>query len=115
MNCDILKEYYNMLCYFQWAQITGVFPRSWKDIIKQNTNNVDKLLTHNYHIIKGSGILAVIRLTYRELYSYLTSTIKVKSSSNMYFDNFSRIMTLTGRPSTCYHQRLRIIFTVISV
>ena len=44
---------------------------------KQNRKNTDNLLTHNHLTIRGSRILTVEKLTSRELYSYLISTIKV--------------------------------------
>ena len=62
-----------------------------------NPNNVDKHLTHDHHIIAGSRILAVDKLTSKASNSYLISTIKVKSFCNMYLE-------------TCYHERLHIIF-----
>ena len=53
INWNIIKKRYKLQeeTYFQ---LICVIPRSWKDIIKENTKNVDNLLTHNHHIIRGS-------------------------------------------------------------
>ena len=73
--------------YFQWKQLISAILRSWKDIMKQNTNNSDNFLTHNHHVIRGSKILTVTKITHRELQSDLVSTTKAKPSSNTYFEH----------------------------
>ena len=60
-------------------QLVSAIPRSWKDVIKQITNKADDCLTYNHHTIWGSRILTVDKLTSRELYCYLVSTIKTFS------------------------------------
>ena len=81
--------------YFQWVQVISAIPRLWKDVIKQNTNNADNLLTHNHHIVSRSRILIAEKLTCKELYSYLISTIKVEPSPNTYFENLFKENELT--------------------
>ena len=40
--------------YFQWLQLKHAIPHKWNTIIKQNPSNINELLIHDNHLIKGA-------------------------------------------------------------
>ena len=84
-----LKEEYNLHqnSYFQWVQLIDSIPEKWKFIIKKNNEVAANLTTHDHHLIKGSRVITLDKLTSTEIYSILTLKVKNKPSSNIYFEN----------------------------
>ena len=79
----LLKQEYhlNNNSYFQWLQLINSVPEKWKLTIKQSSSDAKNLIIHGHHLIKGSRILILEKLTSKELYQILISsrTDKVKS------------------------------------
>ena len=83
------KREYNLHqnSYFQWVQLIDSIPEKWKFIIKKNNEVAANLITHDHHLIKGSRVITLDKLTSTEIYSILTLKVKNKPSSNIYFEN----------------------------
>lgn len=84
---NILKQEYDLQndFFFQWVQIIDAIPKLWRNIIKQNKDNLD-LVFLDHHLIRNSRILSLNKITSKELYSILISKINNKPSSNLYFE-----------------------------
>ena len=66
--------------YFQWVQLLQ--PQIWKNKIKQNlTKNESNLPALSNHLIKNARILTLDKLTAKEIYSILISSLKNKAIS----------------------------------
>ena len=66
--------------------------------------NKTNLIIHDHHVIKGSRVLALDKLTSNEIYSILISKVQNKPSSNFYFANmFEDNEQLTGQQFICYY------------
>ena len=72
--------------YFQWLQLKHAIPLNWKSIISSNLLDVNNLLIQDHHLIKGSRVLSLDKLTSKEKYSLLVSKDRSKPSSNIYFE-----------------------------
>ena len=83
------KREYNLHqnSYFQWVQLIDSIPEKWKFIIKKNDEVAANLTTHDHHLIKGSRVITLDKLTSTEIYSILTVKVQNKPSSNIYFEN----------------------------
>ena len=83
------KREYNLHqnSYFQWVQLIDSIPEKWKFIIKKNNEVAANLITHDHHLIKGSRVITLDKLTSTEIYSILTLKVQNKPSSNIYFEN----------------------------
>ena len=94
-----LKIEYNLPneTYFQWLQLKHATPHKWKTIIKENPGNVSNLLIHDHHLIKGARILALEKLSSKELFSILITKFTNKPSSNVYFEKIFPNMKLDWR------------------
>ena len=53
--------------HFQWAQLIDPIPEKWKLIIKQNNKIAANVITHDHHLIKGSGVITLDKLTSTEI------------------------------------------------
>ena len=73
--------------YFQWLQLIDSSPQRWKIIIKENYANTINLVIHDHHLVKGSRVISLDKLTSIEIYSILISRAQNKPSSNVYFEN----------------------------
>ena len=73
--------------YFKWLQLVDSIPERWKFIIKENYENATNLIIHDHHLIKGSRVITLDKLTPTEIYSILISKVKNKSSFNILFKN----------------------------
>ena len=85
-----LKDEYHLDndMYFQQAQLIHALPQIWKNKIKQNlTKNETNHLVLNHHLIKNARILALGKVTAKEIYSILISSLKNKPTSQSYFEN----------------------------
>ena len=57
--------------YFQWLQLIDSIPQRWKIIIKENYENAINLIIHDHHLVKGSRVITLDKLTSTEIYSIL--------------------------------------------
>ena len=72
---------------FQWLQLIDSILQRWKIIIKENYENAINLIIHDHHLVKGSRVITLDKLTSIEIYSILISRAQDKPSSNIYFEN----------------------------
>ena len=70
--------------YFQWLQLINSIPEKWKLTIKQSKSDVKNLIIHGHHLIKGSRILILEKLTSKDLYQILISSLTNKVTSVTY-------------------------------
>ena len=69
-------------------QLIDCIREKWKFINKKNNENVANLITHDHHLIKGSRVILVDKLTSTKIYSMLILKVQNKPSSNICFENF---------------------------
>ena len=83
----LLKQEYhlNNHNYFQWLQSINSITEKWKLTIKQSSN-AKNLIIHGHHLIKGSRIFILEKLTSKELYQILISSHTTKVTSVTYFE-----------------------------
>ena len=74
-------------CYFQWLELISAIPEGWKFAIEKAYESTSNLIFHNHHVIKGSRVLTLGKLTSAEIYYILISKVQNKPSSNFYFEN----------------------------
>ena len=73
--------------YFQWLQLISAIPEGRKFIIKETYESTTNLIIHDHHVIKGSRILTLDKLSSTKIYAILISNVQNKPSSNFYFEN----------------------------
>ena len=73
--------------YSQWVQLIDSIPEKWKFIIKKINEVAANLITHDHHLIKGSRVTTLDKLTSTEIYSMLALKVQNKPSFNIYFEN----------------------------
>ena len=59
----------------------------WKKCIKQTSENTSSLVVKDHHLLRGSRIIILEKLSSKELYSLLVSAIEHQTTSQKYFDN----------------------------
>ena len=59
----------------------------WKKCIKQTSQNTSLLIVKDHHLLKCSRIIALQKLSSKELFSLLISAIDHQPTSQKYFDN----------------------------
>ena len=57
--------------YFQWVQLIDSIPEKWKFIIKKSNEIAANPITYDHHLIKGSRVITLDKLTSTEIYSLL--------------------------------------------
>ena len=67
------------------AVLINSVPEKWKLTIKQRISDAKNLIIHGHHLMKGSKILILEKLTSKELYQILTSSSTNKVTSVEYF------------------------------
>ena len=70
------------------------FPKKWKLTIKQSSSDANILIIHNHHLIKGSRILILDKLTSKELYQILISSRTNKVASVTCFETKFNVNSL---------------------
>ena len=75
------------ICHFFIFQIFFFFPERWKFIIKENYDNATNLIIRDHHLIKGSRVITLDKVTSTKIYSILISKVQNKPSSSIYFEN----------------------------
>ena len=68
-------------------QLIDSIPKKWKFIIKENKEIAANLIAHDHHLIKGSRVITLDKLTSTEIYSILILKVQNKPSSNICFEN----------------------------
>ena len=108
-----LKYHLNNNSYFQWMQLINSIPEKWKLTIKQSSSDAKNLIIHGHHLIKGSRILILEKLTSKELYQILISSRTNKVTSVTYFEtkfnanNLDRTKIFMLPRLTTYNRYLR--------
>ena len=73
--------------YFQWLQLIDSIPKRWKFIVKEHYENATNLIIHDHHLVKGSKVITVDKLTSTEIYFILISKAQNKPFTNIFFEN----------------------------
>ena len=73
--------------YLKWLQLVDSIPERWKFIIRENCENASNLIIDDHHLIEGSRVITLDKLTSTEIYSILISKVRSKHSCNIYFKN----------------------------
>ena len=71
--------------FFQWIQLINSISSQWKEIIKTNINTRGILKDHS--VIRSFRVLALEKLTSREIYDILITKKTNKPTSQRYFEN----------------------------
>ena len=96
------KREYN-LHQNSYFQLIDYIPEKWKFIIKKNNEVAANLITHDHHLIKGSRVITLDKLTSTEIYSILTIKEQNKPSSKSIWKICLITTILTGQQFICYH------------
>ena len=88
-NWNILKTEFALQNkdQFCWLQLVNAIPEMWKKCIKQTSENTSLLVVKDHHLLRGSRIIILEKLSSKELYSLLISAIDHQPTSQKYFDN----------------------------
>ena len=90
--------------YCQWLQLISAIPKGWKFRIKETHESTTNLIIHDHHVIKGSRILTLDKLSCTEIYAIL---ISIFQNTNILLTFISKVclmaMILTGQQFICYH------------
>ena len=88
-NWSILKTEYALQNkdQFCWLQLINAIPEMWKKCIKEVSENTSLMVVKDHHLLRGSTIIILEKLSSKELYSLLISAIDHQSTSQKYFDN----------------------------
>ena len=98
--------------YFQWLQLIDSIPQRWKITIKENYENATNLTTDDHHLVKGSRIITLDKLTSTEIYSMLISRAQNKPSSNISLP--LKEITLTNSKKTiAFTRKWQIINNIV--
>ena len=92
-NCNFkswetLKNDYHLdnKLYFQWMQLIQAIPLIWKQKINDSEKNVEKsYVVQDHHLIRNTRIIALAKLTAREIYSVLLLSSSNTPTSQKYF------------------------------
>ena len=89
-NWETLENEYqlnNKFC-FQWMQLIQAIPLIWKEKINDSEKNDEKkYVAQDYHLIKNTRVIALEKLTAREIYSILILSSGNAPTSQKYFGN----------------------------
>ena len=80
----------------------------WKKCIKETSENTSLLVVKDHHLLRGSRITILEKLSSKELYSLLISAIEHHPTSQKYFDNlFPNVPVDTRRRFNVYTTSIR--------
>ena len=85
----------------------------WKKCIKQTSENVSLLVVKDDHLLRGSRIIILEKLSSKEIYSLLISAIEHQATSQKYFDNLFLNIELPWKE--IYLMRVKRLLTVTYV
>ena len=77
---------YKTICFFQGMQLISVIPSNLKNI-KQN-NDIKTFTATQHHFIQKSKVLTVQKVTSKELYWIIVTTIEQKPTWQKYSEIF---------------------------
>ena len=88
-NWNILKTEFALQNkdQFCWLQLVNAIPEMWKKCIKQTSENTSLLVVKDHHLLRGSRIIILEKLSSKELYSLLISAIDHQPTPQKYFDD----------------------------
>ena len=88
-NWNILKTEYALQNKYQfcWLQLKNAIPEIWKKCTKQTSENITLLVVKDHHLLTGSRIIILEKISSKELYSFLISAKDHQLISQKYFDN----------------------------
>ena len=69
------------------ASINRLYSTKIKIIIKESYENATNPIIHDHHLVKGSRVITLDKLTSTEIYSVLISRAQNNPSFNIYFKN----------------------------
>ena len=69
------------------ATINRLYSTKIKIIIKESYENATNTIIHDHHLVKGSRVITLDKLTSTEIYSILISRAQNNPSFNIYFKN----------------------------
>ena len=72
--------------YFQWLQLISAIPEEQRLSVAAH-ESATHLIIHDHHVIKGSRILTLGKLSSTEIYAILIPKVQINPSSNFYFEN----------------------------
>ena len=84
--------------YFQWLQLISAIAEGWKFIIKETHESTTNLIIHDHHVIKGSTILTLDKLSSNKIYAIFKINLLTFISKICLMT-----MILTGQQFICYH------------
>ena len=80
---------------FCWLQLVNSIPDMCKKCIKKPSENTSLLVVKDHHLLRGSRIIMLEKLSSKELYTLLIFVINYQPTSQKYFDNlFSNVELL---------------------
>ena len=80
---------------FCWLQLVNSIPDMCKKCIKKPSENTSLLVVKDHHLLRGSRIIILEKLSSKELYTLLIFVINYQPTSQKYFDNlFSNVELL---------------------
>ena len=86
-----LKNEFNLQSQLQFIynQIILSIPKSWKDALIADLENIKNLVFQDHHLIKNHQIYCLNKLNSKEIYSILIESGNSKPSSQLYYKNVS--------------------------
>ena len=91
---------------FCWIQLVNAIPEIWKKCNKQTSKNTGLLVVKDHHLLRGSRVIILEKLSSKKLYSLLISAIDDQPTSQKYYNLFPNIelpwkeIYLTARKAT---------------
>ena len=84
-----LKNEFNLQGQLQFIynQIIHSIPKSWKDALIANLENIKNLVFEGHHLIKNHKIYCLNKLSSKEIYSILIESCDSKSSAQLWYKN----------------------------
>ena len=122
-NWNILKTEFALQNKDQycWLQLTNAIPEMWKKCIKQTSENTSLLVVKDYHLLRGSRIIILEKLSSKELCSLLISAIDHQPTSQKYFGNLfpnielpKKEIYLTARKATANSHLCCLSYKIIN-
>ena len=88
-NWNILKTEFALQNkdQFCWLQLVNAIPEMWKKCIKLTSENTSLLVVKNHHLLRGSKIVILEKLSSKELYLLLISAINCQPTSQKCYGN----------------------------
>ena len=72
---------------FIYNEIIPYFPKSWKDALIANSENIKNMVFESHHLIKNHQIYCLNKLSSKDIYSILIESSDAKPSSQFYYEN----------------------------